>query len=80
MHMFYVNVKLEGNQEQSPETRGQEAALVGLQSLARDELQKREGFLVNMGVVPHLCQKGSFSSASFSAGLGEYNLCSRSLR
>lgn len=25
--MFYVNVKLEGNQEYSPETRGQESAL-----------------------------------------------------
>lgn len=78
--MFYVNVKLEGNEEQRPETRGQESGSVGLQGLARYELKKREEFLVNTGVVPHLCQKGSFSSASFSAGLGEYNLCSRSLR
>lgn len=31
-------------------------------------------------VVSHLCQKGSFSSLSLSAGLGEYKRSSRSLK
>lgn len=30
--------------------------------------------------ISHLCQKGSFSSLSFSAGLGAYKRSSRSLR
>lgn len=32
------------------------------------------------GVISHLCQKGSFSSLSLSAGLGEYKRSSRSLK
>ena len=31
-------------------------------------------------VISHLCQKGSFSSLSLSAGLGEYKRSSRSLK
>lgn len=71
--------------------RGTEAVEVGAISKLRAEgksvtiglswLGERSGGSgVLQGVVSHLCQKGSFSSLSLSASLGEYKRSSRSLK
>lgn len=73
------------------EERGAEAVGVGTVSKLQTEgksvtiglswLGERSGGSSRLHVaISHLCQKGSFSSLSLSAGLGEYKRSSRSLK